>query len=108
MPHTEGPWKWESLADGCEEEALVAIDGTVIVCRERNEDGDDVLYVRPWEKPLIAAAPEMYALLKEIGTCRNGPIKYCPACGRGLFEHHADDCRLAAVLRAVEGEPDAR
>lgn len=54
--------------------------------------------------PLSRAAPDMYALLKEIGTGVSGPIKYCPSCGLGLYRHHAPDCRLAAVLKAVEGE----
>lgn len=49
-------------------------------------------------------APAMYELLKEMTACKNGPIKYCPICGRGLYTYHAPDCKLAAVLKAVEGE----
>jgi hypothetical protein len=57
---------------------------------------------------LVAAAPEMYALLKEIQWNRS-PDGYditdlCPVCQHLDENGHAEDCRLAAVLKAVEGE----
>ena len=55
------------------------------------------------------AAREMYALLKGL----EWSIKFfitsgsCPSCDYGKSNGHRDDCRLAAVLKSVEGEPNA-
>lgn len=51
----------------------------------------------------LAAAPEMYDLLKEI-QFKGYSLEECPICSQTEFSGHAEDCRLAAVLKAVEGE----
>ena len=51
---------------------------------------------------LITAAPEMYELLKGL-EWKAGETEFCQCCFRMKFEDHATDCRLAAVLKAVEG-----
>jgi hypothetical protein len=97
MPHTKGPWEIESLhTDGrCE----ISVGGLA---------GAEDVYVASCyrdDAPVIAAAPEMYALLKEIEFCMTdwgGVQRHCPVCeGR---DEHKHDCRLSAVLKAVEGE----
>lgn len=58
---------------------------------------------------MVAKAPAMYELLKEISdrsvfTDTSGlPIAMCLFCG-AIGRGHEKDCRLAAVLKAVEGE----
>lgn len=55
----------------------------------------------------LEQAPAMYELLKELAFCRRGwgGVELCPVCF-GRDEHKAD-CKLAAVLKAVEGEESA-
>lgn len=59
---------------------------------------------------LHQAAPEMYALLKEVewsqgvGRGMDDAIVSCPSCKSTEDIGHQEDCRLAAVLKAVEGE----
>lgn len=56
----------------------------------------------------LEQATEMYALLKEIEwaevDCRDESIDVCPSCNSLECYGHEPDCRLAAVLKAVEGE----
>lgn len=60
--------------------------------------------------PVLAAATEMYALLKELeyaghdGVGDDMRVGVCPECTMSKNWEHRDDCRLAAVLKAVEGE----
>jgi hypothetical protein len=87
MPHTKGPWTAISLE---------MKDG--VLCFENEAD-----------IPLVLAAPQMYELLKEMewttSMFNSNPI--CPSCDRGEESGHDDDCKLAAVLKAVEGEKGA-
>lgn len=66
---------------------------------------------------MAAQAPAMYELLKELElSVPDGHFLKCPVCGgelddptrtRGICVSalgHNSDCRLAAVLKAVEGE----
>lgn len=103
MPHTPGPWKWEPFAEGSCEPCLVCSDGSEIIYRGRNEDGDDILVVNPGDAPLIAQAPAMYELLKELEWSAEHHLHYsmCPVCYE--IGEHSFDCKLAAVLKAVEG-----
>ncbi len=52
---------------------------------------------------LMIAAPEMYELLKEFQFVSGVYETLCPDCLENPPDH-APDCRLAAVLKAVEGE----
>ncbi len=49
----------------------------------------------------IAQAPAMYELLKELEFVGGTFGGECPLCDE---QPHKADCRLAAVLKAVEGE----
>jgi len=72
------------------------------------------------EYRMLEQAPAMYELLKEIElSVPNGHFLKCPVCGgelddpkrtRGICVSalgHESDCKLAAVLKAVEGEENA-
>jgi hypothetical protein len=100
MPHTKGPWEIESLhTDGrCE----ISVGGLA---------GAEDVYVASCyrdDAPVIAAAPEMYALLKEIEWTGHNVhlslVDLCPVCENHVQCGHSPDCKLAAVLKAVEGE----
>jgi hypothetical protein len=110
MPHTPGPWTWPS-----EPSASRADGGETILGNLQSPDGGSVLHIDYCDHVisayefadarLIAAAPEMYELLKELewmvwkkDTLQN----VCAICKN--VETHSPDCRLAAVLKAVEGE----
>lgn len=109
MPHTEGPWRTEAI-DVLEEE--------FDILGPRHVDADNCQYIATTysgseaDARLIAKAPEMYALLKEIefkggsGDCDDAYLEICPICGeRDIGPNpHQDDCKLAAVLKAVEGD----
>jgi hypothetical protein len=105
MPHTPGPWRWEPIADDfpTEEECLVGSNGFVLLGLGQDADGDHTMYVNPADKPLIAQAPAMYELLKELEWSAEHHLHYsmCPVCYE--IGEHSFDCKLAAVLKAVEG-----
>lgn len=112
MPHTPAPWTWtegwgsDDICTGIlgpEREMVVEpIEG----------DGDPAFRCSPGDIRLIAQAPAMYELLKEIASRSvftdpsGGVISQCLICG-AIGRGHSSDCRLAAVLKAVEGEESA-
>ena len=59
---------------------------------------------------VAAQAPSMYEMLKEIqfkggrGECDDAYLDICSICDCRDFEGHTPDCRLAAILKAVEGD----
>lgn len=116
MPHTPGPVAWLHIidsTDGCPENEpwrQLSFD-----CKSPfgvpGVDYDESFPVT--SKPLYENydhAPELYALLKEIEFAPD--MSYgalCPICREdgGRYRRnngHAPECRLAAVLKAVEGE----
>jgi hypothetical protein len=71
---------------------------------EKIKDGEEI----PNEAyaPLIAAAPQLYDVLKKVEWGGEGE---CPCCGRfhyndntGNEQNHFTDCELAAALKAAE------
>jgi hypothetical protein len=101
MPHTPGPWTYAYEGSGSHNVYDMANDNLVAECG--CDYGHDESFANGL---LIAAAPEMHALLKEIqwttSMFNSNPI--CPSCDRGEEGGHEPDCKLAAVLKAVEGE----
>ena len=104
MPHTPGPWRAE-LTD--------PDDLEFDVIGPNHVDEGDCQYITtvlgrycPDESRsnarLIAQAPAMYELLKSL-EWHDEELHYsiCPVC-EGM--EHRPDCKLAAVLKAVEGE----
>lgn len=125
MPHTPGPWQWTGHDENYG--TYSSLDGPA----KKNEHGKD--YWNPvvrsvgYDEPelsidaadarLIAQAPAMYELLKELELSKpNGHFLECPVCKgeiddpkltRGICVSalgHEPDCRLSAVIKAVEGE----
>lgn len=107
MPHTPGPWRVIPLGEYAEEYDIVG---------PRHVDDDDCEYISMAygggdagsNARLIAQAPAMYELLKgvewAIVDCYEDTVVACPSCRKMECFGHADDCRLAAVLKSVEGE----
>ena len=103
MPHTQGKLEW------IEGSLTRKVPGTEEIWLDtgiyRNwMDHDEIV-------PLdlkVAQAEEMYAMLKEIEWakvyCRDDSIDVCPSCNNLECYGHEKNCRLAAVLKAVEGE----
>jgi hypothetical protein len=116
MPHTPGPWTAVSVTGSETEYAwIVGPDVVVDGVPRRNPvidpegDGGAVMNISPEDARLIAQAPEMYALLKELEWSQfveGGGDTRCPVCKGDAYPvyKHEPDCRLAAVLKAVEGE----
>lgn len=91
MPDDVKPWRWSGafgqLVDDLKHEPVLWADGSDINC-----SGETAA--------LIAAAPAMHALLKELEWSGD---ETCPCCRHdGQTEGHAPDCRLAAILKEVE------
>jgi hypothetical protein len=93
VKHTPGPWKAEYFRG----------DRGSVHC----PDGRCVCVVYDNDAPLIAAAPEMLAMLKELEwqgdmECQSD---ICPMCGADWAEgrSHVENCRLAALIAKAEG-----
>ena len=64
MKHTPGPWKWNPDDD---DNAIVGADGFSIICGVWHNDSTAGAEVcRPVDARLIAKAPEILAMLKEL------------------------------------------
>jgi hypothetical protein len=102
MPHTPGPWTYAYEGSGSHNVYDMANDDLVAQCG--CDYGHDESFANGC---LVAAAPEMYALLKagewSGNPCTGQPDYHCLACGRNKDAGHSYTCRLAAVLKAVEG-----
>lgn len=124
IPHTPGPWTVHDLWNNnpcIENGGVFEVEEAHYDVKERLEAGCDVERVIKGNARLIAQAPAMYALLKELELITHVAHGFycCPICGgeiedknrnRGVSTSalgHNTDCRLAAVLKAAE-EPDAR
>ncbi len=71
MKHTQGEWKYEGGDNGsCE---VDAVKTTIGLCRWDKNTGEYVISREEMEAnaKLVAAAPEMLALLKEIDDCHD-------------------------------------
>lgn len=95
--HTPGPWFDDGYRIHAPTGSADKRDGRVIVVYKHVDDFNEA------DAPLIAAAPEMYALLKELGFPFNADAGgfFCLLCGSNEAAGHHDDCRLAAVLKAI-------
>lgn len=106
MPHTPGPWTYAYEGSGSHNVYDLAKDDLVANCC-----GDKGFDESMANALLIAQAPAMYELLKEMEfhvMCHDHWEPMCPCCRGLLSTGHEDNCKydavLAAVLKAVEGE----
>lgn len=110
MPHTPGPWVYAYEGSGSHNVYDLAADDLIASCC-----GDKGFDESTANALLIAQAPAMYELLKEsewIGTgaiedCGDGFVRFreeCPYCYSSRQDGHKSTCRLAAVLKSVEGK----
>jgi len=89
MPHTPGPWLFQG--DHVDDSKGLPL------CRTARNWAS----FNPEDLRLIAQAPTMYELLKELEHSQDGV--FCAWCEMAPVHHHPD-CRLSTVLKAVEGE----
>lgn len=114
MPHTPGPWTWtEGWGSSDIINGVLGPDRQVVV-DPIDGDGDPAFICKPEDIRLIAAAPEMYELLRDMEfhvMCHDRWEPMCPCC-RGIASvGHDKDCRydrvLTAILKAVKGSENA-
>jgi len=90
---TQGPWKAQFDATGAPIGVWAGDDDSGhYVCPPNDMNPEDT---NPSDLHLIAAAPLMYKMLKDLGS---GGCRYC------ISAPHAYDCKLDAILRAARGE----
>ena len=106
-----GPWRWRTHTD-------VVGSGTPLIYDDALIDGNGerVLWASDAIAPphirradgrvamLVAAAPDMEAILRELETCDEGFL--CPFCQgerRGGQVRHSPDCKLGRVLGRIDG-----
>jgi hypothetical protein len=107
MPHTPGPWTVHDIWNNnpcVENGGVFEIEEAHYDVKERLEAGSDVEGVIKGNARLIAQAPEMYELLKDVEYMQSEDWGYmaCAWCGYERGSGHSSTCRLAAVLKAVE------
>jgi hypothetical protein len=99
--HSPGPWRWYQEA-GRRMPILRASDDTGVIIWGRDFDSCEY-----GDKALIAAAPDMAAMLRELEWQFNdrAGVGVCPSCrcteDVGYGGGHAPDCRLASLLKAL-------
>lgn len=92
MKHTPGPWSY---------------DGKFTVSIP-HKDGLACFRTMPGDARLIAAAPDLFELVKDArGTCRNsglyGPLGISPG-GCSESVHSCVACRARKLIEMIEGE----
>lgn len=98
MSHTPGPWR-----EGNTVGAVVAdadVEGGPLGYDAFQYYGGNLIAesVAPCNQPLIAAAPEMLAALRQITEYDNCDV--CPMCSHHM---HRGDCSLVALIAKAEG-----
>jgi hypothetical protein len=98
--HSPGPWKWD---DTGADDVICSAGHGVLVERVGAMDADLLL---------IAAAPEMLALLRKaewLGLLRDG-APTCPWCagshpsaGQAVMSGHAPRCTFVELIARIEG-----
>lgn len=89
MAHTPAPWEWN---DNFQFSTLQAPTNDRILYYTTDDDGVHV--TNPDDRPLIAAAPELLAMLKRVEACPMAAVELSRA---GIF---AD---LRAAIAKAEG-----
>lgn len=90
-PESKGsPWPWRWTENG-----LFDADGVQVIDNHYDPTEADQI--------IIAKAPEMAALLRELEWADHGePYTSCSVCGAAKEDgQHAPDCRLSVLLRSL-------
>lgn len=110
---TKGPWIINEAQGHCMDKVYIGPGGydekkvSLVVCEthyDLNHIDEDKANAR-----LIAGAPTAHALWRkhewvESRDYDGAKIKVCPECQNEQHDGHADDCKLAAYFRDVEGK----
>jgi hypothetical protein len=102
------PWRWVPRSLAGDPGELVDARGDQVV----RVDGDEVGPASPLARELLRLAPETAGLLRDLEWINDGPGDFCPCCqgckpgSRDQADReragHAPDCRLAAILAALD------
>ena len=111
MSTSPGPWKWEDYdgSTGGRGGDLIGPDGVpVIATIPTGPNSARIEAATRLDAALIASAPEMLALLRELEWAGNESVGTCPVCGCQSRDGHGNDqfvptmmreaCRLGALL----------
>jgi len=101
MPHKPGLWTY--AYEGSSSHNVYDMPNDDLVAQCGCDYGHDESFANGL---LIAQAPAMYELLKQLEFTSGvaDPVAFCQFCGTDEGKEHSEDCKLAAVLKAVEGE----
>lgn len=111
MKHTPGPWKWsEDRWHGGYSGLFGSEDNPVIIPQHENDGDDGAAWfntdgnageetLTEANALLIAAAPDMLAMLEELEYTRGCP---CQICHQYQHQNHAADCKLDNLLKRIK------
>lgn len=109
MSHSPGPWRWSEGGELLDAEGKgVPFEWLrpLILKLPGFMELEAMTTATPLSNraALIAKAPEMLSLLKELEWSSkfetdDGVMNECPECRRLNYEGHTPDCRLSALLR---------
>ena len=102
MNTSPGPWRWVDDDPILRNARLVTGDGTVVVdlgSSSWNEPAGGEIENED-DATLIASAPELLSMLRELEWAAGDDGGACPSCQ--IRCHHDSDCRLAALLGRFE------
>jgi hypothetical protein len=104
MPHSPGPWEWSRKEDVQHRGQLRAGDDAVVWAEVASDYDDDLptqIHVDPADAALIAAAPDLLALLRKVTANFRAAIE-----SEGLPEWLERDGVLEAeaLLKRIEGK----
>jgi|LGOV01.1.fsa_nt_gb hypothetical protein len=99
MKHTPGPWKainkYTVVRDAGDPTPRIIVQTTISgECGLYDGNADEA------NARLIAAAPDMLAMLEELEWFR---ASLCMTCGNFKFDDHEPDCKLGNLLKKVKG-----
>ena len=94
--HSPGPWRWV-LGRGL-------VDGNGVGLEIRSTSMSEPTATSEANEALIAAAPEMEALLRDIewAAVFSGQPNCCPSCARTKEEGHISECSLGGLLARID------
>ena len=93
--HTPGPWNIHTNPHS----GLIMISPGIAEINTGNKDFESNI-------DLIAAAPDMLAMLEELEWRWDGTCYACLECQRVQGYRHEEDCKLGNLLKRIKGQGD--